>query len=378
MKDKNINPFALVSYNGPAYFCDREVETKSLISNIKSGLHTSLFAIRRLGKTSLIKHCFYKLSKQKDYLCLYIDIFQTQNIQEFNNLLATTIYQQLYPKPRWLQVIKKFVSALRPVISIDELSGLPQLSIDFKLPKQYEKTIPTLFQFLEKQPYKTVIAIDEFQQILKYPETNVEAILRTSIQHLKNVIFVFSGSNQAMMFQIFQTTKRPFYASCSSLFLDKIPISIYAAYIQKHFNDNNKPLPDECIYFILNWTCVHTFYTQYFCNYVYNHYESTIDIHKIKKMAYTILLQEQGNYFQIRELLTKPQYKLLTAIAKEERVFNKYKFSFLQQYTLGAASSVDRGIQALIQHDLIYFQSTKDQAYYEVYDKFLMRWLQRL
>jgi hypothetical protein len=45
------------------------------------------------------------------------------------------------------------------------------------VPTQYQKTIPALFQFLEQQPFKTVVAIDEFQQILKYPEKNVEAIL---------------------------------------------------------------------------------------------------------------------------------------------------------------------------------------------------------
>ena len=34
-------------------------------------------------------------------------------------------------------------------------------------------------QLLEKQEFKTIVAIDEFQQILNYPEKNNNAWLRT-------------------------------------------------------------------------------------------------------------------------------------------------------------------------------------------------------
>ena len=55
-----------------------------------------------------------------------------------------------------------------------------------------------------------VIAIDEFQQILEYPEQNVEALLRTAIAPLKQTSFIFCGSNQAMMQTILLPRARPF------------------------------------------------------------------------------------------------------------------------------------------------------------------------
>ena len=70
---------------------------------------------------------------------------------------------------------------------------MPEVLLEMGQPKEYEKTIQQLFVFLDKQPVKTIIAIDEFQQITAYPEKNTEALLRTYMQHLKNTRFIFDG-----------------------------------------------------------------------------------------------------------------------------------------------------------------------------------------
>ena len=104
---------------------------------------------------------------------------------------------------------------------IDEITGGPELSLDITQTKQFEKTIAQLLNFLDAQNVKVVIAIDEFQQILYYPEKNVEALLRTTIQRLKNINFIFCGSNQKMIHHIFNNSKRPFYASTKNIHLQK-------------------------------------------------------------------------------------------------------------------------------------------------------------
>jgi len=55
-----------------------------------------------------------------------------------------------------------------------------------------------------------VFAIDEFQQITNYPEKNTEAFLRTHIQSSQNTVFIFCGSNQKLMHEMFNSAKRPF------------------------------------------------------------------------------------------------------------------------------------------------------------------------
>jgi hypothetical protein len=67
--------------------------------------------------------------------------------------------------------------------------------------------LQSLFSFLENQQIKIVIAFDEFQQINEYPEKNTEAILRTIIQPLTNIQFIFSGSSKHLLMDIFNNSK---------------------------------------------------------------------------------------------------------------------------------------------------------------------------
>jgi len=86
------NPFIDVGYKGGSYFCDRKTETQQLIYYIKNQTNVTLFAFRRLGKTGLIKHVFHQLVKEKNLVCIYLDIFSTTNKAEFINQLATAVY----------------------------------------------------------------------------------------------------------------------------------------------------------------------------------------------------------------------------------------------------------------------------------------------
>ena len=58
---KLANPFVYQGYESPEYFCDREAETKTLLSHLKNGRNITLISPRRIGKTGLIKNTFYHL-----------------------------------------------------------------------------------------------------------------------------------------------------------------------------------------------------------------------------------------------------------------------------------------------------------------------------
>lgn len=96
MKSKPINPFLVVGYQGPDYFCDREKETESLISALTNGRNITLISPRRMGKTGLIKNVFHYIQREnKSAACFYLDIFSTQNLQEFVALLGQTVLGKL-------------------------------------------------------------------------------------------------------------------------------------------------------------------------------------------------------------------------------------------------------------------------------------------
>lgn len=370
-----MNPFLINDYLSPSYFCDRESETKTLIANINNQSNTVFLAQRRVGKTALIQHVFYLLKKKK-ITTIYIDIYATQNLKDFTNQLANSIYK-VFPENK--SISKRFweaIKLLRPIISVDEITGSPQLTLDITQTKQFEKTIPQLLHFLDEQNIKTVIAIDEFQQIVNYPEKNVEALLRTCIQQLKNVHFVFCGSNQKMMHHIFNNAKRPFYASTKNINLQKINNSIYAQFIKQQFEKQKFKISNDDIDLILELTDCHTYYTQRLCHEIFAKGIKTIKTETIIQTINHILIDNEGVYFQYRNLITPAQWNLLKAIAMEHKIEQPYAQKFMYKYNLGTSANVKRGLEALVEKEMIYYNAGVERPYYEVYDKFLMRWLQ--
>jgi hypothetical protein len=79
-------------------------------------------------------------------------------------------------------------------------------------------------------------------------------------------------------------------------------------------------------------------------------------------------------YSEYRSLLTRHQWQLLKAIAHSGSVSAITSGDFIRRYSLTNASTVKRGIDALIQKEMIY---QKDSQYF-VYDVFFSRWLETL
>lgn len=369
-------PFPSVGYFGPAYFCDRKTETETLESNIKGGQSTTLVAIRRIGKTGLIKHLQYQL--EKDYICIYVDILPTENIVEFLNFLATAILNSVPEKTTLGTKIWNFIKSLRPVISFDALSGEPNVSFNIQ-PKDSERQVETLFAFLEKQEKQVVFAIDEFQQILEYPEKNVEAWLRTMVQHLKNVVFIFSGSQAHLMNEMFANPSRPFFRSTSFLQLEKISFAAYQQFIIQQFKNFNKEIDKTVVAEILEWTNVHTYFVQLLCNRVFIISKKTVTTETWQNEAIKLLKEQEPVFLGYRDILTREQWKLLKAIAYEGVAYSLTSKKFIQKNSLGSSATVIRSIKSLQKKSFVYKQYDENgKAFHSVYDVLFQRWIQNL
>jgi uncharacterized protein len=374
---KNIeNPFLLKDYVSPAYFCNRENETESIIKNAQNGLNTTLISIRRMGKTGLLHHVLHQFKANNLGIGIYADMYDTENLKDFTNCIANGILRAFPEKhPMWKKMFE-FIKKLRPILSIDELSGLPELTLDYTKNKQFEHTLMELFNFLEQQNQTVLLVIDEFQQIASYPEKNMEAILRTKIQTLKNVNFVFSGSSPHILTEMFYSYKRPFYQSTQALFLKKIEREAYEKFISNHFEKHKKTITCEALEFVFEFTKTHTFYTQFLCHRLFLHGGKNITEEIAHKQAMEILKLNEEVYFQYRNMLTLSQWNLLKAIAKEERVEQITSSKFLKKYDLGAASTVKRSLESLIKNEMIFSEFEGDTKQYSVYNCFFSRWLQ--
>lgn len=368
------NPFPTTTYYGAKYFCDRQEETARLISNMRNANSTTLISIRRIGKTGLLRHVMSHLPN--GWKGIYIDILETENLGQFLNILATSIINSIPERSNLGRTFMNFIKSLRPLISFDTLTGTPQASFDIK-PKEVETNIISVFQFLEKQPFKIVIALDEFQQILDYPEKTTDAWLRTRIQEMKNVVFIFSGSQQQLMNELFTSPKHPFFRSTQMMKLEKLDREVYKDFIVSMFQKYNKEISKDIAGEILEWSNVHTFYVQQLCNRLFAATSKKATSALWKQQAYQILKEQESIFFGYRNMLTNPQWQLLKAIAHEGIVYQPTSKGFLSKYQLGTSATVLRSLNTLQRYELVFNEFDRQGIqYYSVYDVFFQRWIE--
>lgn len=378
MKDRALNPFIIKGYVAKDLFCNRKREVDELLQNIRNGVDTTLISVRRMGKTGLIMRTFNELEQESESVtAIYVDIYSTRCLSDFVKLLAEAILKKFPEKSpigkRFLLLLK----ALRPLITYDSITGDPQVSITYQTTAEKEYTLKGLLDFLEQQEVSVIIALDEFQQIMEYPENNVEALLRTYIQQMKNVSFIFCGSKRAMMIEMFGNAKRPFYASTRYLYLDKIEEEPYRDFIKRLFNEKEVDIDEDAVSYILEWTERYTFYTQSLCHTLFDQGEEHITVDSVKRACVSVLNQNEPIFLQYREFLTPAQWNFLIAVAKEHSVTQITSQRFISAYHIGTPANARRLLNALIDKELILSLPDKRQTSYKVYDLFFSRWLER-
>ena len=369
------NPFVYQGYVSPEYFCDRTEETEELIANLRNGRNTTLISPRRIGKTGLIRNAFYRIKEtDKDAICIYIDIFATKNQHDFVQQLGTAIAQHVMShQQKALKRLLEFFGSWRPVFSADPLTGMPTVSVSIE-PSQSIMTLKGIFDFFEQSRQKVYIAIDEFQQITYYPEQGLEAQFRSYIQFAPNIKFIFSGSKQHLMAQMFQSPDRPFYQSTASMGLAPLHEEIYYDFAKHFFEAKRGSISREVFSATYERFNGITQNLQQILNRLYEVERHVDSEHQVKEAIRHIVNRNSMQYEALVGFLTDNQLSLLKAIAKKDYVASPQANDFIKQYDLPSASSVKTALTVLQDKDLVY----RDTKGYWVYDRFFDLWLKQL
>ena len=369
------NPFIYQGYESPKYFCDREVETKTLLSHLKNGRNVTLISPRRIGKTGLIKNTFYHLKEQeKDATCLYIDIFATKNLHDFVELLGVMVINEIVRKnASFIEKTISVFSALRPVLSMDPLTGEPSVSITVE-PSKEDITIQSIFNYLNDSEQEVYIAIDEFQQIAEYPEKGTEALLRSYIQFAQHVHFIFSGSKFHLMAEIFGSPKHPFYQSTEMMGLKPLDSDVYYDFCLQFFKEKGGNIEKDIFVYLYNMFEGHTWYIQCIMNRLYEANTNVESTEQVNAAILSILAGREPQFESLSQFFTDNQFSLLKAIAKEGIVAQPTAGRFIKSHNLSGASSTKAALKVLEDKELVY---RKPEGYI-IYDRFMDLWLKRL
>ncbi|WP_373730583.1 ATP-binding protein [Bacteroides heparinolyticus] len=370
-----INPFVTNGYAGPEYFCDRIKETSNIITWLCNGNNLALISPRRYGKTDLIRHCFNQKEIKDHYYTFIIDIYSTKSLSEMVNKIGKTILETLKPRGRrhW-ELFLNVIHSLKTGITYDAL-GQPSWNVSVGDIVNPNNTLDEIFHYLQQADKRCIVAIDEFQQILKYEDANVEAALRTYVQYCSNANFVFTGSQRHLMGAMFVSPNRPFYQSVTIMNLDLIQEEKYFQFCKMHFEKAGKSIDREVVKQLYACFGGVTFYLQKVMNVLFMQTEDggCCDISKWQPAIDYIVDFTAPTYEDLMYQLPEKQSLVLKAIAKEREVVQITSGRFAKQHGLVSPSAVKSAVNALLDKDLV----THNKGVYQVYDKFLEVWLNR-
>lgn len=378
---KLSNPFVVGHYESAEFFCDRENELKNLIKHIENGRNVTLTSPRRLGKTGLISHLFAQDEIQEHYYTFFIDLYATSSLAEFVALMGKVIYENLKKhEERWFDKFVKFLSSLRAGVKIDSLTGDFGFDIGLGDISSPAVSIDEIFDYLEKSDRHCIVAIDEFQQIMQYDEKNVEALLRTKIQHCKNVTFIFTGSKRHLMTQMFHIKAKPFYQSTIGMELEPIEKDVYVDFAINLFEKYGKKVDSAVVQTVYDRFYGYTWYVQMVMNELFfmTGNGETCAIDMIEPAVANIISSQAGYYKNILSICGTKQRTVLIALANEEMKTRKFAegvttSDFMKRYSLPSASSVQAAIKGLIEKNVV----TPEDGKYHVDDLFLTEYICR-
>ena len=374
---KTPNPFIVTGKIEPEYFCDRITESAKFIKSVVNGNNLVIISPRRMGKTGLIQFCYDNHEIINEYYTFFIDILHTSSLREFTYLLGREIYETLLPKNRKMSDL--FIRTLKSIsgkFGFDPITGTPTFNVELGDIDRPEYTLDEIFQYLADADKPCIVAIDEFQQIAKYPEKNIEALLRTHIQKLRNCNFIFAGSERHMMQEMFTSAARPFYHSADILELKAIAPEIYIPFIVGHFEKRNRQISAENVGKVYKLFKGHTYYIQKTFNEAFadtpNGEECTLEI--IRSAIDNMISSNDTIFREILSNIPEKQKEVLYAIAKDDQAERITSTYFIKRHSLSSASSVQSAVKKLLEKDTI----TEINKVYSVTDKLFAMWINRL
>lgn len=249
------NPFVYGRVVKGKDFFDREKELSFLKRISEESGRVFLISPRRYGKTSLLINLIEILKKNKFYV-IYLDLYRATTLQKFIEIYLTETSKVISGKiEKALNMLKKLISGINLKLVLDP-AGSYSIQLGYKpsleeISHIFDEIINLPQKIAEKNNRKSVVIIDEFQEMANYNGEEIEKKIRAHIQHNDRTAYIFSGSKKSVIYRMIESPDRAFYKMGDIFILKKLPEEGFKNFIKSKFehtgiNINEKAL-DEII-----------------------------------------------------------------------------------------------------------------------------------
>jgi len=241
----DANPFVYSRPIAPEDLIDRDNEASELLRAAVGGHYVRLYAPRKYGKTSLLRRVLQEAGRTEGMVAILVDLFGVLSLADIAVRLERAYAAQLRGGIR--ARIEEFLQRTGLGLSLTALGIGVKLQLEPRAdPLPALHALLDLPMRLEKEGgFRALIAFDEFQDLGKVH--SADAILRSHIQHQGEVAsYVFAGSEQGLMQELFGAKERPLYGQAVPMRLGRLADADIAGYIVDRFRQSNRSA-GECV-----------------------------------------------------------------------------------------------------------------------------------
>ncbi len=357
-----MNPFKFGSIVDDQYFTNRTEEIRQVRAMLESSNHLVLISPRRYGKTSLV----YKVIRTLARPVIAIDLQLITSVEDLASQLLKRIYR-IYPAERIKQFIRNF--RIIPSVTLNPVTN--EVDIAIQSTSQHFPMLEDVLNLIEKlssEKKRVIVVMDEFQEAGRL-DTNLFRQLRSVMQLHLHVNYVFLGSQESMIKEIFEKKKSPFYHFGFLLTLNRINRPDFRKYLEKGLMmkiDKPGAIADD----ILDFTRCHPYYTQQLAFMVWENISDNTDVGNCTIQAIDAVIRIHDiDYERLWGTLNKTNKKLLIGMA--ESGLTPLSEAFYRKFDIGASSTVFSSLKRLMEIGYI----IKSENVYEIDDPFFSRWI---
>ena len=350
MKHLAPNPFKFGNPVEGDYYLARPELSSAVRNFIENRIHIVLMGPRRFGKTSFVLNLLGLLEKE-GYICFLVDIFNITSHKDF-------LYQLMRAIESKKSIAGKFKSWLkrlgRPVpkltAEVDPITGTPSFGATLSHLENLEKedtqtAIQDLLESLSTYGEKIIVVIDEFQKISEIEDKGwLEATVRTHIQRLKNVSFLFTGSRKSLISEMLNNPARPLYRSCQIIEFPTFGPE-FTDWVINRFSTVGIDCERDSIVHLRKLVQDTPNYVQMVCFQLVAQARNKISSNDVQEVLETVARQNAYAYQTLLNSLTLAQQRALRLAANEKQ--SLFQRGLLAKYEIVSAPALHSSIKAL-------------------------------
>lgn len=221
-------------------FIDRKKHLPLFRAYLDNNQHIMIKAPRRFGKTSLVKQIF---DYEKNYPYIYIDIRLNHSLGSLSKQILDKAYEFVKIQ-NFIKQAKNSLLGLLQSIKTISIPDIAEITIDMVTKDSDERelfihALDTVNKIATAKNINIKVIFDEFQDITNLYDKNILETLRSVAQHHENITYVFLGSIESIMVEIFENKSSPFFHFASVIKLEGLDIDELFLYTKEQFDIKN-------------------------------------------------------------------------------------------------------------------------------------------